>query len=163
MGGADTCLKESLRILSIRQYSEEEVRGKLRDRGFSDGPIEEALDRLKAYGYVNDLDLVKTLVEIKFTAQGFGRRRVKDYLVRRKIPQALFSEEIDMMIDRERAVERGVRLLTGRKRPFPTGTPKEREKLFRYLATRGFEIEECKDIISEYENKGGSEHERERS
>jgi len=147
----DPCLRESLKILSIRQYSAGEVREKLRNRGFLDESIESALKRLMEYGYIDDLDLMKTLVEIKFTAQGYGRRRVKDYLLRRKIPEGLIVSELDLLITREDSVKRGLDLLSGGKNIVRKATRGGKGKIFQYLARRGFDFGECKDIIFEYE------------
>ena len=148
--GGNDCFRESLKILSLRAYSVKEVELKLRSRGFSEAGISDTIDTLKDYGYLNDLELTRTLIEVKFDVNGYGRRRVREYLLRRKIPSDLAGREIERKLSREISVERGVKLLLSKRRLSGKLDRIKRGKLLRFLAGRGFELEECKDIITEY-------------
>ncbi len=160
---ARDCLKESLRIVSIRQYSVLEVRRKLLQKGFDDLLVEEAIGRLKEFGYLDDRELARTLIGFKFKSSGYGRRKIREYLVRRKIPEDIINGELEKALTRDRSVKRGVELLARKQERGKRDILDNRRRVFGFLAARGFDPGECGDIISEYERKTRAENDREGS
>jgi regulatory protein len=162
MGGRD-CFKESLRIVSLRPYSVLEVRGKLLQKGFDQDLVEKSIGKLREYGYLDDRELARTLIRFKFNSAGYGRRKISEYLRRRKIPEDIINSELTKTVTRDRSVERGVELLVRKQERGKRDILDERQRVFRFLAGRGFDPGECVDIISVYEEKVRAENDGEGS
>jgi regulatory protein len=161
-GGGD-CFRESLRIVSRRQYSVMEVREKLLKKGFGEGRVEESVSKLKDYGYLDDGELAKSLVYSKFHSAGYGRRKIRQYLRKRKIPENIIESELEESVSRREAIERGVELLGRKQQRAEKKLMWEKGRVLRFLAGRGFELGECIDIIAEYEKTMRKENDGEGS
>ena len=72
---ATDAVDTGLRILAGADQSERGLRRRLSARGFTAETIDAAVQRLTAFGYINDQRLSTSVMERKLR-QGFGRRRV---------------------------------------------------------------------------------------
>ncbi len=71
-------------LLSRRDHGEGELRQKLRQKGYSDG-IDEALDRLKNQGYLDDERFARIYVGELIRLKGYGKARIKQELYRKGV------------------------------------------------------------------------------
>lgn len=154
---------ESLRIVARRDYSVTEVREKLIKKGFDPGHVEDSIRKLIDYGYLDDRELAKTLTRIKFHTAGYGRRKIRQYLRRRKIPENIIESEMGDSVSRDGSIIKGVELLRRKEERTKRNIVGDRSKVMRFLAGRGFDLGECIDIISEYEKRVRDENDGEGS
>lgn len=124
-------------FLSIRPLSELELLSKLRKAGYQDHECDAAIDECKRHHYLDDEQLTADCVEL-FHQRNIGAGQIKLKLCRRgldaeKISDLLENSEQDEYDAARRAMEGKLRLL---KRE--SDRRKKREKLFRFMASRGF-------------------------
>lgn len=62
-------------LLSRRSHSEKELRFKLKQKGITDG-VDEAIEKLKYHGYIDDLAFAKSYAEELSAFKGFAKRRI---------------------------------------------------------------------------------------
>jgi len=85
-------------LLVRREHCAAELRHKLTKRGYHDGEIEAALERLVEEGYLSDARFAELYAEQR-AAKGFGQLKIRSELVSRGVDGALASlavEQLDM-------------------------------------------------------------------
>ncbi|RMG58648.1 MAG: regulatory protein RecX [Deltaproteobacteria bacterium] len=152
-GSEESALSRALSILSRRDYSEAEVREKLLSRGYPEEEVASTISRLKELGYIDDRRLALFSARYRLENLGQGRRKVWEYLTRRRIPREIIEEVLDEACREVDVVERGVALLERRHARRPFDILEEKGKIFRYLAGRGYTPEEVRKIIERFEEK----------
>lgn len=136
----------ALRILARRNHSCHELRRKLRQRQFAPPAIDAAVDRCERLGYVNDAGTAAGYFR-ELVRKGFGGDRIRMEMQRK----GLAGEAVDGLLaayaggpDEAAAASRLLALRMGRfDREADPG--KRREKIFRFMISRGFSV----DIIRE--------------
>ena len=131
----------TVRFLSYRSRSSEEVRNKLAERGFSPRTIQKTIARIKELGYLNDYDYAHTFGRSCIEHKLWGAARIRDALQQKGIVPDIITtvlqelaQEHDFNQVARRALDnkfpaRGAPGLTGEKR---------RQKAISYLRRRGF-------------------------
>lgn len=121
----------ALRMLDRQDRSVGECRDKLRERGFNDDAIEQALDRLVETNLLNDERYARMLVRTRHRERGLVGRALLEQLRKKKIPADLIDRamtEVDEATTDEVARE----LVARRVRSMPDI---DREKKFRRLVS----------------------------
>ena len=153
-------------LLSAKAYSVQEVRAKMRKKGYSPQETERTLSGLVRKGFLNDASFARMLADSLHGA-GYGKKRICLKLKGKGIS----SQVIDETLREEReelppgAEEEGTscgkeessaeKALQGRMRilrnePDPR---KRREKALRFLAGRGFDVQTCFATVDKYLGK----------
>ncbi|SHI27641.1 regulatory protein RecX [Ferrimonas marina] len=141
-----SALAAAVGLLSRRDHSRGELQQKLRLRGFSVDEIQAAVERVTELGYLDDARFAQLFV--RYRSQGgkgpmrlrmeLRERQVADELIR----SALTQPEIDWFElcrdTRQRKFGEG-----------PVADFKQRQKVQRYLAYRGFDMEQIRYALSE--------------
>ncbi|MBI2400997.1 MAG: RecX family transcriptional regulator, partial [Deltaproteobacteria bacterium] len=78
-------LGAALRLLGIRQRSVFELTGKLRDKGFTDEDIKEAVEKLLKAGYLNDELFAAALARSRASHKAWGPAKITRDLSNRGI------------------------------------------------------------------------------
>ena len=91
--------KESaLRLLAKRDHSREEVRRKLRAKGFDTEEVEEALQGLERRGILDDCRYANRLAFSLAKEKLFGPQRISEKLLRKGIPADLVKEAMGLHV-----------------------------------------------------------------
>lgn len=122
----ETALGYALRLLAQKAYTEKALREKLLLR-FSEPEVEEALARLKEYGYLDDLAFARMFVEGR--KGKYGPLKLRALLRARGVP-----EEVVEAVLPSATVEEALALL----RRYPK---KDKDRAVRFLRGRGFPLE----------------------
>ena len=133
-------------LLARREYSEFELRNKMQDRAFSEQEIDETIAHCQSKNWQNDQRFSENY--IRYRAQrGYGKNRIKQELRQLKgvqtsvIEAALEECEMDWY-------ELALQLL---RKKFPNyaeqKTPKEKQKIWQYMLSHGFNSEEFADYV----------------
>jgi regulatory protein len=130
----------ALDILSRRDRSEQELRGKLRIKEIPDEQIDAVVARLKELRYLDDRRLAESLATAALTSgRGYGMKLALD-LARRGIPREIADETLSRLTGEfdQRELVRDLLL-----RKFPrfdaTGADnREKARVMNYLLRRGF-------------------------
>ncbi len=143
--GGQSALAAAVGLLSRRDHSRGELRRKLQLRGFSVEEIDAAIERVGELGYQDDGRFALAFVRYR-SQSGKGPRRLSAELRERQVTEelvkaALGQDEIDWFeLCRETC-----------RRKFgdtPPGDFKQRQKVQRYLAYRGFEMDQIRYALS---------------
>ncbi|MFO7821695.1 MAG: regulatory protein RecX [Lentisphaeria bacterium] len=149
----EACREAALRLLERKPHSAYDLRRKLFKRDFSKSVIEPVLEDFIRVGLLDDLSLARSYCESRLSASPpVGRRRVQQELRKHGIPANLAKQALEEIWDiREReeileraeeAARRKLRLIRRDEDP-----RRKRDKIFRYLAGRGFSTEIIKDAV----------------
>jgi regulatory protein len=126
-------------MLGRRELSEAQVRQRLARRGYDEGEIDSAIDRLKGERAIDDARVAGAIARTELTRTR-GRLRVSQAIQRAGIGAAVAKPALDeafQSIDGEDLIDMALaKRLKGRTR---AADQKEFERLYRYLIGQGFE------------------------
>lgn len=140
------------KFLSYRQRSKKEVADKLKKKGFLDEVIEEVVNSLVNYNYINDTDFASNLAEDKIRNKPIGPALLRFELIKKKIPKDIVDKTIKEIYNKYS--ERSLAMDALNSRIKITGGLKEAEKkkrLYNYLLQRGFSYDIAYEILGEME------------
>jgi regulatory protein len=126
----------ALRLLGRRDYTREELRRRLSDRGFPPDEVETALDRLRDDGFQDDARAARAFVRTATGIKGRGPLRIRQELKARGVSaETIAAATADLTPEQ---VRDAIDLILTRKRltrPIPRD---QRQRLFQHLVRRGF-------------------------
>jgi regulatory protein len=127
----------ALKLLKFRPRSENELRKRMKLKGFDDSEIVEVIEKLKQYGYLNEIEDAINYVKIK-CERGWSKKRIYLGLLIRGyneqiINEALNNYEKDVVIEKLKREMRRKHL--------------DKEKLIKLLKSRGFEWDIIKEVL----------------
>ena len=136
-------LQRAIKLLAARSRSVSELRDLLlQSRGSSKTAVEEAISRLREYGYLDDERFAFGYASLKIRQRPLGRQRLKRDLSMKKLDRAVVDKALDLVYGEvseteliDRAIEKRVRV---------RGRPKNRaqaKSLFDHLMRQGFPYE----------------------
>lgn len=134
--------KRAMHLLERQEKTEYQLREKLRQNSYPQEAIEDAIEYVKRYHYVDDLRYAKTFV--LYHQEKRSRLRLKTDLLRRGIKGDVIDaalEEVFTFDEREQMRE----LLAKRRFPQNLGDDGEFRKNYQFLMRRGFK---SSDILS---------------
>jgi len=131
------------KLLAAKQRSVEELRERLLEgRGATKAVVEEVIERLREYGYLDDSRLAQSYASLRVQQRPIGRQRLERDLWLKKIDKTTIEAALDQVFEVmpesdliDRALEKRIRL---RGRP---KTRAEAKKLFDHLLRQGFAFE----------------------
>ena len=134
-----SALEKAMDYIALRPLSAFELRSKLSKSGqFSAEEVKNALETCQKRGYLNDELLASDAVQF-LNSSGKGARLIRQKLRSRGIGEEELSQAMEQLSSEDEyesargAAEGKLRLLTREK-----DMRKKKEKLFRFLITRGF-------------------------
>ena len=149
------CFEKTMRLLSVKAYTEFELKKKLNQKGFSSADISSALEKAKTLNLVNDFSIVNQFILEQLEFGRFGRNRIIQKLQRRGINSELVRSTINKLYSNHS--ENNIELLNARKvgenklrlLEREHDFRKKKEKLLRFLAGRGFSSSVCYDVAAQ--------------
>ncbi len=133
----------AMNLLKSRTYTEKQLRDKLKDGEYPENIIEEAIEYVSSYNYINDRRYAEEYIRIHLTDK--SRMRIKQDLIGKGISSETIAEAFDncteegFVIDE---VSQAEKLLQKRGyTPGPDPDPKEWNKQYAFLARKGFSSE----------------------
>ena len=132
-----SALTKAMNFLAARPLSELELLAKLRRAGYPDPESDAAIEECRKRHYLDDATLAADCVEA-LRLRNMGSRQIKFKLTRRGLDADAVADLLEQDPDAEklaaeRAAENKLRLLKNE-----SDIRKKREKLFRFLVSRGF-------------------------
>lgn len=141
-------LKKAIQLLSRHAYSERELLKKLLDAKIPAAEAAQAVSECRRRGFLNDEILAENAARA-LVERGSGARRVRLNLAKRGLSDKDVTAAMERVADLEldaarRAMEYKLRLLSRE-----TDSAKKREKVFRFLAGRGFSADVVRKLFDE--------------
>ena len=127
----------ALKLLKFRSRSENELRIRMKRKGFEDVEIDDVIEKLKKYGYINEIEDAINYVKIK-CEKGWSKKKIYFGLLRRGynkeiIKQALINYQKDLVIQKLKSEILRKHL--------------DKKKLIKLLKSRGFEWDIIKEVL----------------
>ena len=150
-------MDKALRYLGFRARSRMELRQYLARKDYEEAVIDEVLERLQDYGYVNDAQFARSMASSQSNFKRKGSR-----VVEQKLYQAGVDKETAQMaleeIDEEQELE-NARYWAAKIGPALAGEEpqKRRQKMFRRLSSKGFSYDVVSRACREWESLADSE------
>lgn len=139
----------AIKLLSAKPRSIAELRERLlQGRAADEVAVEEAIKRLKEYGYLDDERYAFGYASLRVRQKPVGRRRLQSDLKLRKVDPKVVDEALDLVFSEtsegeliDRAIEKRIRL---RGRPADRAAAKS---LFDHLLRQGFSFELVREKV----------------
>lgn len=144
----------ALVLLGIKDYSSKDMRKKLIQKQYSNQTIDFILSKLQSLEFINDERYAEKYIEYCLSIKKSGRNKIM-YDLQNKGINASNIESLD--IDEEKQFENACNLAL-KKMNSVKNTSNPREKVIRYLLSRGYEFDLIKKVVNklfkDIENEG---------
>jgi regulatory protein len=147
--------QRAFRYLGRRLLSENELRVKLKLKGYDENIIDEIIDELKKKQYLNDLEFARSFSSENIKIKFWGKNKIKAELVKRGIKNEIISEVLLEKFpegnDLQNAVEiagKKYKLLLHRH----LDQKKIKEKLYSFLFSKGYDYEVSREAVEKLIN-----------
>lgn len=135
----------AMHLLTDMDRTEYQLRNKLIMGGYPEDIVEQALEYVKSFGYINDREYARRFAESR---KGTKSRRELHALLSGKGLYSLLIEEVLEECCSGEDTEAAIQNLLRRKRFDPEdSTVKERQKMYAFLARKGFRYEDISRVI----------------
>lgn len=140
----------TLRLLSKRPYSEQEIRNKLSSHGFSEEIINKVIEEFSKKNWINDYAFAKSFVESRIRNSPRGIKIIESELKEKGIPTNIIEEVLLPFKNTQAQIELAISALN-KKRNFANekNTSVRKQKAYRYLLQRGFDSEVIEFALQE--------------
>jgi regulatory protein len=145
----------AVNLLTYKPRSINELRERLLEKDWAkEETVDEVIEKLKFYGYLNDETFAKNFTSAKLREKPIGKRLLQQKLSQKKLDKETISNAIEQTfqeIDESEIIDRAIA-----KRLRIKGKPESREdtkKFFDYLLRQGFGYELVKDKMCEIADK----------
>lgn len=140
----------AMHLLTDMARTESQLRDKLKKNMYPDDVITQAIDYVKSFGYINDDQYTENFIQSRMGTK--SRKEIYALLLRK----GLSSEQIEQAF--ETCYEKGgeqeaIRQLIRKKRvDILHASDEELHKLYGYLARKGFQYDDIRQVIQNYED-----------
>ncbi len=149
----------AVNLLTYKPRSIKELRTRLMEKDWTNSEIvEEVLQKLEGYGYLNDAQFAKSFAASKIRQKPIGKRVLQQKLAERKLDKEIVAEAIEKAFEEtpeaeiiDRAIEKRLRV---------KGVPKERndvKKFYDFLLRQGFSYDLVRDKMREINQRDDEE------
>jgi len=136
----------ALNLLAYRPRAEGEIRTRLRQRGFPDGTIDETIDKLREWRYVDDQDFAERWIENRRERRPRSARMIAMELRGKGVEADTVSEAVDGAGIDERAD--ALRIATERwARLADLDAAVRVRRLTGFLSRRGYGFDVIRDVL----------------
>lgn len=141
----------ALRLLAIRGRSAEELRERLRRKGYGADVAAEVVERLRAQGYVDDVAFARQWVEERCSARPSGAKKLWSELSRLGVSREVIASAVgEALADPKNELALARRAVEQRWRLYQGLDPGERSRrVAGFLLRRGFAWETVKILLKE--------------
>lgn len=115
-----------------------DIRQKILKKGFSTEEAEKMIAYLRANKYIDDSRYARAYAIDKVRFSGWGRTKIRIGLWSKGMPDAIITQSLDNIPEKDYA-EALEKAMLAKVRSLDLKDVKDRQKLYRHLASRGFE------------------------
>ncbi len=135
----------ALKYLSKSMKTEKDIYTNLKQKGFDDRTTKSAILKLKEYGYINDYNYAKYYINSTKTK---GQYRLKAELKLKGVDETIIQDLLDD-IDENETIE-NIEKLADRYMKSKETNQKNLQKLYQFLARRGYGNEDIMRVINKF-------------
>lgn len=144
--------KRSLALLLKKDYTEWELRRKLQDGEYPQNAIDEAIEYVRSYHYIDDVRYCRAYINCH--ASEWSRQQILSKLsakgIDKHLTQSLYEELSDageLNCEEDTLI---YRILEKKHFDPQKDDPKQREKLYRHLLYKGFSMDQIRHAMEKY-------------
>ena len=140
----------ALNLLTARPYTIRNLKRKLVQKVYPPAEIEATMERLIAAGLLDDNRYAEQFARGRLLGPGASKRRLRQQLYQRGIPNAIAAPAIDSVIENESIDLTAVIEKDARKKLASLGNLEPmviKRRLFSHLARRGYDIDQINAIM----------------
>lgn len=137
----------ALRLIEFRDRTEKELSDKLKEKGYSENDIDDEIEFLKSYGYINDKRFAEHFTHDAISIKKWGKIRIRTELIRKGIDREIIDNSIEdafLGIEDDRVLSQ----MQSRFGNSDFSNVKERTRIFNFFMRRGFSAEEIKGAMN---------------
>ena len=136
---------KALSLLTDMDRTEAQLRQKLKQKSYEDDVVEQAMEYVKSFGYIDDVNYAKRFVESRKKTK--SKHEIAAMLSQKGVHREVISQAVTECYHPEDALE-AIQYLAGKKCESPEQcSDKEKKKIFDYLLRKGFSYEEIRQVI----------------
>lgn len=140
----------ALTLLEYADRTEQELRRKLQDRGYSQKEIEEAVSFLMEYGYVNDAAYAERYIHSRTLSK--SKRLLRMELEKKGVDRDVIDRELcENPVDEKAQIRRF--LEKKGYRPGEEADPVKKRRIVAALARRGYSYDVIRSVMGELEEE----------
>lgn len=146
MDSFEKLYNKALRFLSFRPRSEKEIRDYLQKKNSDPQTAQKIIDKLKEYNFINDNEFARLWFESRIKLKPRAKRVIKMELKQKGISEEL----IDEVFENTNSDDKELALILAEKRVkrYVKEEPqKAKEKMYRFLISKGFNYDTIKDVV----------------
>ncbi len=137
--------RKALSLLTDMDRTEQQLRTKLKAKSYSDDVVEEAIDYVKSFGYVNDGNYAERFILSKQRSK--SRREIYAALCERGVERDIVLKALDECYEEYDEVDT-IRLLAAKKNySNEDSSDVEKRKIYAYFLRKGFQNEDIRQVI----------------
>ena len=139
----------AMNLLKSRTYTTAQLSEKLKVGGYPDRIIEEAIEYVASYGYVNDRQYAYDFIE--YNKEIKSKNRIIMDLRKKGISGDVIEEAWEEIVGEERQdleKEQIIKLIEKKHFSSQTATLQEKQKMMAFLYRKGFAIETIRNVLS---------------
>jgi regulatory protein len=145
MDDYDLALKYTLRLISSKDYLEQTIREKLKQRKYSAGVIDQVIERLQELKYLDNTEYIKTFIEEKIRKKD-GPSKIKFKLKSLGIEEDSIMEHLDEIYTEELINENIAYWIEHKYEEHD-----DKQKFLNFCRTKGFRIDMVLNAIKDKE------------
>lgn len=122
----------------------------LLSKGYGKKVVRKVIDKLKSYGYIDDLLFARSYYELKSSV--YGKRMIRVMLMKKGVPDEVIEQVVDESSDDDKEDERAYNVAV----KYVKGKPFDivmKQKCFRYIVSKGFSFDSAKYAVERFENE----------
>lgn len=132
----------AMHLLNAMGRTEYQLRQKLKQGGYPDSAIDGALDYVKSFGYVNDLNYARNFVDSRKDKK--SRREIYMQMCGKGLEEAVITQALEECYGQDSPKEAIEKLMRKRHYDPDTAAVEEKQKFMAYLMRRGFSYDDVR-------------------
>lgn len=145
----DALKQAKLKALSLLNYmdrTEVGLRQKLKEKSYSEEVIEQTLDYVKSFGYINDISYAERYILNKQNSK--SRQEIYMALAQKGISKEDIEQAMEQSYEAEVEIEAIRRLCEKKHFSAEDSSDAEKQKMYGYLVRKGFRSEEVRKVLN---------------
>lgn len=137
----------ALYLIEFKDRTEKELRDKLKEKGYEENSIEDEIEFLKNYGYIDDKRYAEHFISDAINLKKWGRIRIRTELQRKGVDREITDNAIEDAFA-ELSDDRVLSQMQSRFKNSDFSNIKERTRIFNFFMRRGFSPDEIKGAMN---------------
>lgn len=144
-------MDSALNYLSYTAKSEKEIRKKLSEKEYEEDIIDYVIEKLKGFGYIDDIALGHALIKDRQIFKKVGKRVIAQDLFHKGIPKETVDELMQETYDEDEEFQRALTLAQKKLSTLEGDRYKIKGKLYAFLSRKGYVSNIISQVMNELE------------